>query len=400
MGNKKMLSLFAATMITIASFADVSSSDITGTYIKNAGFEQKNTGTAPWSPTYWNLTFPEGTGYGGIQSDQLSVNTKEGTYDWHIWYGENYVSNRLYQTISDLPAGDYLLTGYMRCVDNLAVTGQQRLFATVGDGVINESTVYSAAYNADGHININNNDNENINNWEKLSVDFTVAETDNVTIGFDCPYVSSRTTQGFQVDDVRLYVKSSAVMAVNSTVKYGTFCAPFEVVPPTGVTAYTCAETEESTLTLDAVNPIPANTPVILYAEDGCASIEFKGVREGTSEIVNVGLLYGNVTDAAQYITDTGHEYILQRQDGVTAFYKIEGSGYKVGANRCYLRLPSEPSARLAFYFDEDDDPTSVTSIPDSGINKTLGDGTYIINGRVVVVKNGVKYSLNGQIMN
>ena len=84
MGNKKMLSLFAATMITIASFADVSSSDITYTYIKNAGFEQKNTGTIPWSPTYWNLTFPEGTGYGGIQSDQRNVNTKEGTYDWHI----------------------------------------------------------------------------------------------------------------------------------------------------------------------------------------------------------------------------------------------------------------------------------------------------------------------------
>jgi alpha-L-rhamnosidase len=64
--------------------APPTSSDITDTYIKNAGFEQRNTGTAPWSPTYWNLTFPEGTGYGGIQSDQRNVNTKEGTYDWHI----------------------------------------------------------------------------------------------------------------------------------------------------------------------------------------------------------------------------------------------------------------------------------------------------------------------------
>ena len=80
-----------------------------------------------------------------------------------------------------------MLYGDLRCVDNAAITGKQRLFATIGSEVISEATNYSPPYNFDGTVNISNSDNENKNNWRTLSVEFTLAADDKVTIGYDCP---------------------------------------------------------------------------------------------------------------------------------------------------------------------------------------------------------------------
>lgn len=372
--------------------------EVTDDYVLNPGFELRNTAAVPWAPTSWTLGFPDtGGSYGSLStSDQRTVNPTEGQHDWHIWYNNNYISVRLSQTIHALPAGTYLLTGDMRCVDNAAVTGRQRLFATVGG-----NTRYSSAYNANGTINIDNRDNENLRNWQTLNVEFTVNETSDVIIGFDCPQGENASSLGgFQVDNVRLFdiSKTSAFMAVHPLVQYATFCAPFEVTPPAEVTAYTCTGTEGNALVLNEVTTIPANTPVILFAGNGYGSTEFRGVREGSDDMVSYGLLTGNVSDAVKDIPYTGHEYLLQRQEGVTAFYKLEGEGYKVGVNRGYLQL-LENAARPALYFNKNDDPMTVTALPSPGVPYTLSDGTYLINGRIVVVKGGVRYALSGQIL-
>ncbi len=318
---------------------------------------------------------------GDYAENQSAINS-----DAHSGYGISYWSgsavqnvNLIYQTISGLPAGTYRLEAYAAATvfgdDNTSgcyvfANGREMEVTTARYGL------YTIEFSLDGNEDLTlglKAGKDNGNNWCYLS-DMTL------TYGID------RTT--------------TAYMGVNPDVKYGTFCAPFEVNVPSGVTAYKCMDVSGSAITLDEVNSsIPANTPVILYAEDGYPNTEYRGSRVGSDDIVNAGLLYGNVTDAALDITDTGHEYILQRHDGVTAFYKIEGSGYKVGANRCYLQLPSESLARIAFYFHEEDDPTAVAALPSAAASSALGDGTYIINGRVVVVKSGVKYSLNGQIM-
>ena len=322
---------------------------------------------------------------GDYAENQSAINS-----DAHSGYGISYWRgsavqnvNLIYQTISGLPAGTYRLEAYAAATvwsgGNVGDHNMSGCYVFANDSQTEVTTarygLYTVEFCLDGNEDLTlglKAGNDNGNNWCYLS-DITL------TYGID------RT--------------ATAYMGVNPDVKYGTFCAPFEVKVPSAVTAYRCTGVSGSALTLDEVDPVPANTPVILYAEEGYPNTEYRGNRIGSDDIVNAGLLYGNVTDAALDITDTGHEYILQRQDDVTAFYKIDGSGYKVGANRCYLQLPSGNSARLAFYFDEDDDPTSVTSIPNRGFNKTLGDGTYLINGRVVVVKSGVKYSLNGQII-
>lgn len=203
--------------------------EVTDKYILNYGFEEKNTNAVPWAPTSWTLDFPDTNGdYGSIStSDQRNVNPTEGLYDWHIWYGGDYISVRLFQAI-DLPLGSYKLYGDMRCVDNAAITGRQCLFATVGSDIVNDATIYSLPYNADGSVHINNSDNENINNWRTLSLEFTLTEDSAVTIGFDCPKGETSGLGGFQVDNVRLFVQNDIetqidkVDAPSSAVEYYT----------------------------------------------------------------------------------------------------------------------------------------------------------------------------------
>lgn len=187
--------------------SDIDGEDVTDKFIINHGFESKNTNTIPWSPTSWTLDFPETNGnYGNLSaSDQRNVNPTEGAFDWHVWYNNEYISTRLYQTIHNVPSGDYMLCADMRCVDNAAITGKQRLFSTIGGNAIGEHTIYSEPYNADGTININKHDNENFNNWQTLSLNFTIENDHTITIGFDCPKGNTSGLGGFQVDNVRLY---------------------------------------------------------------------------------------------------------------------------------------------------------------------------------------------------
>lgn len=192
--------------------------DVTDKYILNHGFESKDTNAIPWAPSHWTLDFPDTNGnYGSLStSDQRYVNPTEGAFDWHIWYNNGYVSVRLFQTIHNIPSGHYTLYADLRCVDNAAITGRQRLFSTIGGNAVNANTIYSKAYNADGTININNNDNENLGNWQTLSLNFSVENDHTITIGFDCPKGNSSGLGGFQVDNVRLFCMNDDADAIHT----------------------------------------------------------------------------------------------------------------------------------------------------------------------------------------
>ena len=222
------------------------SDEVTDKYILNHGFESRDTNVVPWAPTNWKLDFPDTNGeYGSLStSDQRNVRPTEGIYDWHIWYNNNYISIRLSQTISDLMAGDYRLTGDLRCVDNAAITGKQRLFATIGSDIINEGTIFSEPYNNDGTVNINNSDNENFNNWRTLRLEFSLKEDGPVTIGFDCPKGEGNGLGGFQVDNIRLFqvvneditrVETMPSTSSSTTTYYSLSGMPLTVMPDNGI---------------------------------------------------------------------------------------------------------------------------------------------------------------------
>ena len=206
--------------------------------------------------------------------------------------------------------------------------------------------------------------------------------------------------------DVKYTKLDEANMAVNAEAQWGTFCAPFEVAIPDGVTAYTCASATDGKLDLVEVTTgaISANTPVILNAESGLASTTFYGVKvdNATDDLIADGLLRGNVSNSAKDIAYTGNEYLLQRKNDKTGFYKMNNENtYKVGYNRCYLVMDSNQggNAREVFFFE--DDATAISALEAAKAETgALKDGKYLIGNKVVLVKNGVKYGANGQKLN
>ncbi len=195
---------------------------------------------------------------------------------------------------------------------------------------------------------------------------------------------------GYPVEVHLGYARSS--MAVNAEAKYGTFCAPFDVEVPAGVQAYTVVGAEANgLLTLDdALSIIPANTPVVLFAESGLEAVESFGIaEEGTP---SVGLLTGVYENTPAPVGS----YVLQNLNDKVGFYQVaEGSQPTIGANRCYLTAPTSPASGVKAFFLGEDDATGISykSFP-SG--EDLGEAYNLAGQRISRMQRGINI-INGK---
>lgn len=178
-------------------------------------------------------------------------------------------------------------------------------------------------------------------------------------------------------------------MAVDAAAKYGTFCAPFDVTIPAGVTASTATVSgDQVVLSQVAGDVIPANTPVVLYAEAGLAATNILGARvAGTPE---AGALVGVYADTQAEVGT----YVLQNQGGKVGFYKVEGVQPTVKANRAYLVAP-QSDARVFLLGEE----TAISALQALTSGKaeiydlngrrlnTLQKGINIVAGKKILVK-------------
>ena len=177
----------------------------------------------------------------------------------------------------------------------------------------------------------------------------------------------------------------------------GTFIAPFDITLPAGVKAYS-ATSSETTVTLTKIAeggaPLTAGTPVIIYGDGVSVDETFYGVPTVT-ENQTVGALTGILDDSNKTISSG--KYVLQTQSDVQAFYKL-ASNATGKLNRCFVSA-EVAEARLVISIDEED-PTAINAIEAANAKAgALKDGKYLIGNKVVLVKNGVKYGANGQIL-
>ena len=189
------------------------------------------------------------------------------------------------------------------------------------------------------------------------------------------------------------FATASATLAVNSAAQYGTFCAPFDVTIPQGVTAYIISGiAENGKLTLvEQQNTIPAHTPVIVYSESasGINEVQF-GVA--TTATATSKYLTGVYTDTKAPVGS----YVLQNQRGRVGFYQVqEGIQPMVRANRAYLTVPASANVK-AFYMD---DATAIQTVEELLSGKAeiydlagrrqqkLQKGINIVGGKKVLVK-------------
>jgi len=143
-------------------------------------------------------------------------------------------------------------------------------------------------------------------------------------------------------------VQASVDLTIDAAVKYATRIFPFTPALPSGVKTYSCEAAAENTLTLAEVATPAANTPYILFAEEGnTGSLNGWGVAGATS--YTVGWLTGTYVDMAA----PNESYILQNHDGKVGFYQVDVNEAtpQVRANRAYMTVP-DATARAFFFAD------------------------------------------------
>lgn len=264
---------------------------------------------------------------------------------------------------------------------------------TIGVGNI---TLPGLAYNTTdgtfsytGNLNITAGDKEGIDPWLgpalgdiPLNLQGTIKDDYfYVTIGIDMTGTDLK-----QMIDVEVGDLATATVSISSAL-VSTFCAPFKVAIPAGVTASTVtAANEEGSLTLNNISGIiPAHTPVIIQCPIS-ASLDVEGIySKGTP---TAGMLVGTYeeTDAP------ADSYILQNQSGVVGFYHVSTS-HTVKANRCWLVAPESGVKAFIIRNDEaeginaqtiENKQQTIFNLQGQRVNN-VQKGVNIVNGKKII---------------
>jgi hypothetical protein len=178
---------------------------------------------------------------------------------------------------------------------------------------------------------------------------------------------------------------------------WATFYAPFAVEIPTGVKAYT-GEMQQGWIRMNELTEgyIPASTGVVLELVEGEPFATNMEPMDPQPNAAAVSSCYtGNTTGATMNVSIG--DYLLQKQEDVVGWYKVEGEGFTLARNRCYLKesdVPEPNQSRTFIGFAPVDDATGISSIATEA--KTKADGKYMVKGQIVVVKAGKAYNMNG----
>lgn len=310
----------------------------------------------PGAETNDGWTFDEGGRY--LESSIAHGGSR--VFETAGWW--SYTTRSVRQTVTNIPNGYYTLSTWRMAGTNATctLTGNDASATSIGTG------------------------DQGDDKWQKMSVITKVTDGNlQIEASSNSPSGVDEKTTWANFDDFSLsYLgNASASMAVNAAAKYGTFCAPFAVTVPSGVEASTATlNGNGSTIDLTPVGEtIPANTPVILYAENGLDATTLYGAAVAGTPTE------GNLTGVYTATMAQDGWYVLQNNDNKVGFYRVHsGSAHPtVGANRCYLTT-SGKEAR-AFFFDEE---TAISAI------EALTTGTaeiYSLDGtKTSILRKGV----------
>ncbi len=192
------------------------------------------------------------------------------------------------------------------------------------------------------------------------------------------------------ISDISIYSVPAQSKTITSA-GYATFCSPYalDFSGIEGLTAYIVIGTESgSTLALTPVTSVAANTGVLL--EGNAKEYSIPVAASGTDYSATnklVGVIASDVLTAKA-------GYVLMGSPKV-GFY-LNNNDFTLTANTAYLPANFAEvtgGARSAYFFRGD--ITGVEAV-EAAAEATLKDGKYLENGKVVIVKNGVKYNAAG----
>lgn len=207
-----------------------------------------------------------------------------------------------------------------------------------------------------------------------------------------CLYITGKTVPVVSVplqEGAKLSVSYDAFVRVTlNDAGYATFSAkdPSSIATE-GVTAYK-AKVDGELITLTAIEGnIPAGTGVLLYGETPGAKVNLP-VAASADAVAENDLKPTTLADGSLAAKEA-NSWALGNDN---LFYELLDDAYV--PNRAYLvheKASSESNMRIVFADDE------TTGISNAVSEKSARDGKFMENGRIVILKNGVKYNVAGQ---
>ena len=176
---------------------------------------------------------------------------------------------------------------------------------------------------------------------------------------------------------------------------------PLDLTPENlaeGVKAYKATSVNGETIQFVALEQsVPANTGLLIAGEAN--QVVNIPVAASSTPVEGENLLKVNASGET-FDAEVGCSYYGLLKD-TKEFHPFAPAYVAIPANKAYLRVENINPARLIISFDEEEDPTAINVIEAANAKaEGLKDGKYLIGNKVVLVKNGVKYSANGQKLN
>ena len=212
----------------------------------------------------------------------------------------------------------------------------------------------------------------------------------------------SQTSNLDLVDDA-LYKTTGKISDQSVSInQYGmaTYCSTypldFSTATPAGLKAYkiTASNKETGELTKEEVTKVPAGVGVYL---EGSKSANYAVSCTATATSISGNMLVG-VTESTNISQTAGANtnYILTVNKeggnvGTPKFFKVNGAGNTVLANKAYLQIPTANAAREYFWFDDE-----ATGINAAKVSQPAGE-IFDLQGRRVAQPTKGLYIVNGK---
>lgn len=313
---------------------------------------------------FWNIERPNG-GNGPLLNNSA----------FEYWGGDatprENASFNYYQIISDLPAGKYILSAEMYNSSN----GEDGNHTPNGN-----AGLYIKCGEAEKFVGVT----EDGTTLKKYSTaEIVVNEGDVVTVGIKSKgYMSAR---WFVADNFTL-TRSDNFLTLN-TAGFATFSSRYNV-NISGAEAYK-ASVEGETITLTKLEGyIPAGTGVLLFNEDPEATVTLSLATSGDAADVTSNALKATTKADGTLASFETNTWALGEG---SQFLNYTGTAYI--HNRAYIVHTKPAGVRaMRIVFAEDE----TTAIDNAVIKTSASEGKFLENGKIVIVKNGVKYNVVG----
>ena len=265
------------------------------------------------------------------------------------------------QTVYGLPAGKYSVSAWTYA----SSAGYRKLYISNAEG-----DILTPASSAAG--------------WVKLSGTFTLSEKTNIMFGFWGAKITEGTT-GF---DNWTLTRIGDVVKLNAA-GYATYSANYDV-EVSGAKAYTAVlDFAKSKITCSEItsNKVPAGNGVLLFGDadaDVTLSITADAAALGDNNLKATTLADGTLA------TKESNDYYALSGD---TFMKYTGDAFV--HNKAYFEVEGGTALARSMRIVFDGNITGVANV-EAAAEAKAKEGKFIENGKLVIVKNGVKYNAAG----